>query len=383
MIKRLFYMVIMVAATAVANAQPWDTVAGDALVIDIEDISPHWFSVRGGQIAYLIDGDSGTVNGTLQLSRFSPAIRPHMENGLIYTYGSFYTRNVYGDRTDVVMAYDATTTLPVTEIEIPPKAAGIGHSGMIGLIDDQFIGVWNITPAISVSIVNITTNQFVTEISTPNCAGIYPVDGGFIMACADGRAQLIELDENGTEIGRRRSEVFFNLDEDPVYDYAVASADGWIFMSMEGMVYEVTVEGGEVLVSEPWSINPPDSEIPDRNGIVIAPDDDWRIGGRQPFAYSADTGILVTVMHQGGGQETFEDPGTEVWGFNVATQRRGYRLAVEDGKEVSSVQLTQDEEPLMLMSVSGDIEIREPNSGALIRVVEDISGGLIQNLWFD
>lgn len=381
MIKRLVFLLIAAVSAVTANAQQWDTVVGDAL--EVGETGPHWFSVRGGEIAYLINGDTGRVGGTLTLSSFSPAVRPHMDRGLIYAYGSFYSRNTYGDRLDLLIAYDVNTTLPVTEIEIPTKAAGIGHSGMIGLIRDSFVGVWNITPGISVSIVNIDTNEFVAEISTPSCAGIYPVATGFIMACADGRAQLIELDDTGAEIGRRRSEVFFDLLEDPVYDYAVPSEDGWIFMSLEGMVYEVTVVGGEVLVSEPWSINPPDSENPDRNGIVIEADDDWRIGGRQPFAYSPDTGILATVMHKGGGQETFEDAGTEIWAFNVATQRRGYRLAVDEGQTIRSVQMTLDEDPLMLLATGSNIEIRTPRTGALLRVVEDISGGLIQNLYFD
>lgn len=382
MLKRLVFMVVMAAASATVAAQQWDTVAGDALVLDVEKIGSHWFTIRSREIAYLIDGDSGRVNGTLQLSRFSPALRPHMEQGLIYTYGSFYTRNTYGERTDMVMAFDAATTLPVTEIEIPSKSAGIGHSGMIGLIDEKFIGVWNITPAISVSIVNTETNEFVSEINTPNCAGVYPVAGGFMMACADGRAQLIELDENGAEKARRRSDVFFDVQEDPVFDYAVAAGDGWLFMSLEGMVYEVTVDDGDLVVSEGWSINPPDSEAPDRNGIAIEPDDDWRIGGRQPFAYSADTGILLTVMHKGGGQETFEDDGTEIWAFSTKTQRRGYRLAFEEDAEIKGVQVTQDADPLMLVAVGSDTEIRTPKTGALLRTVTDVSG-LIQNLWFD
>jgi len=382
MFKRLVFMLVVAVSATTVNAQ-WDTVAGDSLVIDINDIGPHWFSVRGGESAYLIDGDSGKVNGMLTLSRFSPAVRPVMDRGLIYAYGSYYTRNVYGDRTDLLIAYDATTTLPVTEIVIPTKAAGLGHSGMIGLIKEKFIGVWNITPGISVSIVNIDTNEFVTEISTPNCAGVYPVESGFITVCSDGRAQLIELADTGEETARIRSEVFFAVLEDPVLDYAVASEDGWIFISMDGLVFEVTIEGREVLVSEPWSINPPDSETPDRNGIVIEPDDGWRMSGRQPFAYSADTGILTTIMHEGGGQETFEDPGTEIWAFNMATQRRGYRLALGEDQEIGSVQITQDEDPLMLVATDGNIEIRKPATGALIRVVEDISGNLIQNLHLD
>ena len=85
-------------------------------------------------------------------------------------------------------------------------------------------------------------------------------------------------------------------------------------------MFEVTVDGGSVVVSEPWSINPPDEEdAVDLNGVPIEPDDDWRIGGRQPFAYNAENNLLVTLMHEGGGQETFEDAGTEIWAFNVGT----------------------------------------------------------------
>jgi methylamine dehydrogenase heavy chain len=382
MFKSLVCGVVAAMSATIVNAQKWDTTIGYES-LKMQEKNSHWFSVRGSEIAYLIDGDTGKVGGTITLSSFSPAIRPHMDRGLIYAYASYYTRNVYGDRTDLVIAYDAETTLPITEIEIPTKAAGIGHSGFIGLIKNRFIGVWNVTPGISVSIVDTETNEFLHEISTPACAGIYPVESGFLTICADGRVQLIEMDDAGAEIGRYRSEVFFNVLEDPVYDYAVASDDGWVMVSMDGMVFEATVEGEDVLISEPWSINPPDLDLADRNGMVVAPDDDWRIGGRQPFAFSPDTGILSTVMHKGGGQETFEDSGTEIWSFNVASKRRGYRFAVDEGESIDSVQFTQDDDPLMMVAVSGNIEIRTPKTGALVRVVEQIRGSMIQNLFFD
>lgn len=85
-------------------------------------------------------------------------------------------------------------------------------------------------------------------------------------------------------------------------------------------------------------------------------------------------------MHKGGGQETFEDPGTELWGFSMATKRRGYRLELED--PISGVQITQDDDPLMLVSTGDNIDIRKPASGALLRKVTEVSG-LIQNLYFD
>lgn len=380
MFSRLLLTVLVTAYAASVNAQPWDTVLGDAL--DMPETGPHWVSVRGRGVAYLLDADSGRVGGTLDISNFTPAVRPAMDRERIYAYGSFYTRGTYGDRTDVLIGFDTNTTLPISEAEIPPKAAGIGNPGMIGLINGDFIGVWNVTPAISVSIVDLDNNEFVTEISTPNCAGIYPAGEGFISTCADGTIQYVEIDSNGQEASRTSSEVFFELFEDPVLDYAVPSDDGWVFITMDGMVYEAQVDGDEVSISEGWSINPTDTDATDRNGMPLSDDDDWRLGGNQAYAYSSDAEVLAVIMHQGGGQETFEDPGTEVWVFSTVSQRRGYRLAMEDGRMVSSVQITQDEDPLMLLSVGGEIEVREPVTGRLIRTIDNLSG-TIQNLYTD
>ena len=381
MMLRNLAAVALSFSSLVAYAQQYDSVVGD--VLELEEPTPHWFALRAGETGYLIDGDEGTVEGTLTLSMFSPAIEPHLSEGRIYSYGSFYTRTYYGDRTDVVLIYDLDTAQPVSEVEIPPKSAGIGHSGMIGLIDDRFVGVWNITPAMSVSIVDVEDERFVSEISTPGCAGVYAVERGFLMACGDGRVQYVSLDRRGEEADRVRSDVFFDVMADPVYDYAVPTADGWLFMTLEGQVFEVTVDDGEVVVSEPWSVNPPDEEdAVDLNGVPIEPDDDWRIGGRQPFAYNAEHNLLVTLMHEGGGQETFEDAGTEIWAFNVGTQRRGFRLELEEGIESDGVQLTRDAEPLLLLSPSGsdDLMIYDGLSGRHLRDVTEVGSGLIQNL---
>lgn len=224
------------------------------------------------------------------------------------------------------MMFDSDSMQPVGEVEIPPKSAGIGHSGMIGLVDERFLGVWNITPAMSVSLVDVHQARFLGEISTPGCSGVYPLGRGFLMPCAMGALQYIALAEDGTEAGRSISPPFFDVDADPIYDYAVPTADGWLFVSLDGRVFEATVDGDTVDISEPWSI------------IERAGDDaaDWRIGGKQPFAYNAEAGVLMTLMHEGGGQETYRDPGSEVWAFNTEQRRRGY--------------LTQDEAPLLLQT---------------------------------
>ncbi|WOJ97163.1 amine dehydrogenase large subunit [Congregibacter brevis] len=362
-------------------AQPYDSIVGESRKLGTPD--EHWFSARGSEIAYLINGDEGSVEATLTLSMFSPAIEPHLDAGRIYSYGSFYTRTFYGDRTDVVLVFDLENALPIKEIEIPPKSAGIGHSGMIGLIEERFIGVWNITPAMSVSVVDTSDDRFVGEISTPGCAGVYPVDAGFLMACGDGRIQYIRLDSVGEEVDRLRSESFFSMSDDPVFDYAVPTPEGWMFMSLEGMVYEVSVANGAVQISEPWSINPEDIEdAADLNGVPIEADDDWRIGGRQAFAYNASANLLVTLMHQGGGQETFEDPGTQVWAFSTQTRRRAYVLELDEETMGSSLELTADDEPLLLIAPAdgGELLIHDALSSRLLRTVPEINASMIQRL---
>lgn len=376
-------MLILASALsgASAEAQTYDSIVGETGTLGTPN--EHWFSVVGDDIAYLIDGDAGEMRGTLTLSMFSPAVEPAVGAGKIYSYGSFYTRTYYGDRTDVVLVFDLDSTIPVKEVEIPPKSAGIGHNGMIGLIEDRFIGVWNITPAMSVSMVDTQTDTFVTEISTPGCAGVYPVTRGFLMPCADGRVQYVMLDDAGLEVDRVRSEVFFTIDDDPVFDYAVPGDSGWIFMSLEGQVYQVSVDGDELTVAEPWSINPTDVEgARDLNNVPIEADDAWRIGGRQPFAYNAAKQLLVTLMHEGGGQETFEDGGTQIWAFSMETGRRAYVLEMEEGVHAKSLELTSDEAPLLLITTDkdGELLIHDALSSQLLRALPEVDGRAVQRL---
>ena len=151
-------------------------------------------------------------------------------------------------------------------------------------------------------------------------------------------------------------------------------------------MHEVSLADGKVSVSKGWSINPPDVEgATDLNGVPIAPDDGWRIGGRQPFAYNAARRLLVTIMHEGGGQETFEDGGTQVWAFSMDTGRRAYVIEMEDDVTTASVELTSDDEPLLLLSTDrdGELQVRDAMSSRLLRTIPDLGGkwgAMIQRL---
>jgi methylamine dehydrogenase heavy chain len=246
---------------------------------------------------------------------------------------TYYSRGNYGDRTDLLVINDLENLAPVAEVEVPNKLAVVFHRAVINPIGERFLGLYNMTPAMSVSIVDVEKQSFVGEISTAGCGFVYPVSGRrFMQLCGDGTVQVISLGRDGKETDRSRSATFFNIDEDPVFDLALQKADGWLLISFEGKVFEVTV-GDDIEVSEPWSlVNEEDLE------------EDWRVGGDQPFAFNAETGLLFSLMHQGG-PDTHEEPGTEVWAFNLDTQRRGYRLALEEPS--GTIEVSTDADPLL------------------------------------
>lgn len=368
---RILALAAALATSGAANAQ-WDTVIGETSVI--EGFDRYWVTVRRGDTIFLVDTDEGIVRGTLNASSFSPALAPRMHAGLIYGYGSFYSRGRVGDRTDLVTIYDAATATAVSEVEIPPRSAGIGHPGMMGLVRDRFAAVWNITPATSVSLVDVESETFVGEISLPSCSGIYPQDQGWISVCGDGTAQYIQVNDAGQETRRIQSRVFFDVFTDPVYDYSVPAADGWMFMSFDGLLRKITLEGDNLQVTEAFDINPENDGIADVNGVVPRNDDNWRIGGSQPFSYHDGEALLVTLMHEGGGQETFEKAGTEVWGYNMITGNRGYRLELGDDVTARGVLLTPGDDPLMILSTSDGMQVRDPRSGRLLRTIDNMTG---------
>ncbi|MGM0634211.1 MAG: amine dehydrogenase large subunit [Pseudomonadota bacterium] len=375
--KKILFLAASMAVSGAANAQ-WDSVVGESSVI--EGYDRYWVSARSGDTVFLVDADSGDVGGTLIVSSFSPAIAPHLDAGRIYSYDSYYTRGAYGDRTDWVVFHDSATAAPVAEVEIPARSAGIGHPGMMGLINDRFVGVWNITPATSISLVDTEEETFIGEVSLPSCSGVYPEAQGWISICGDGTAQYVQLNPAGQEAGRLSSEPFFDVFEDPVYDYSVPAADGWMLMSFDGLLRKVSLNDDTLEVSESFDINPENDGIADVNGVVPPDDDNWRIGGYQPFSYHDDEALLVTLMHEGGGQETFEKPGTEVWGYNMLTGNRGYRVSLGEDITASRILLTPGEDPLMVISTNEGLQVRDPRSGRLLRTVENASGS-IQSLY--
>jgi methylamine dehydrogenase heavy chain len=322
---------------------------------------PTWFFAKGiDGTANLFDAATGEMLGLLSLTPWTPAVLPNPRRGEIYAAETYYSRGVRGDRSDVLTVYAGDSLAPVHEIELPAKiAAVLPFRHYIALLDDdRHLAVFNMTPAQSVSIVDIETRRFVGEISTPGCALMLPSpDRAFLMLCGDGTLQLLRLDRSGQESARLRSAPFFDVETDPVFDRPVAVPQGWLLASYEGNVFEVTVRGNDIVVGEPWSL----LDDADR-------DAGWRIGGAQLMAHHAGLDLMVVLAHVGE-VDTHEEPGTEAWVIDRQAQRRIARITLEG--PTTALHVTPTAQPLLVAAQqSGTLDVYDLRSTRLVRSIQ-------------
>ena len=303
----------------------------------MEDPGENWFMSVTDRAAYIYDGSTGEMHGLISISRMTPAVQPSMERKEFYVANSYYARESYGTRSDILTVHDFENLSPVAEVDIPDKITSLDFRAYIGLMSEgRHVGVSNMTPAQSVSIVDVEERTFVEEISTPGCALILPVDDNdFMTICGDGTLMLVELGDDGREADRSRSGKFFDVQEDPVYDRPVRSADGWFLVSHAGKAYEVTRSGSRIRVSDPWDmITEEDAE------------EGWWPGGRQLVDVHRGLGLAYLIVHQGE-QYSHHEPGPEIWVYSLAAKRRIARMEFE--VPVTDVMVTQEDSPLLIV----------------------------------
>lgn len=325
---------------------------------------PSWFLMHAYDAGYIFDGADGQMKGLISHTPYSTATVTLQARKEAYVVDSYYSRGVQGQRNDVLTVVDMTDLRTRAEIDIPDKAAALRIRGHIGLLDDErHVVVFNMTPAQSVSVVDVVDREFAGEISTPGCAIIMPAGPrGFLMLCGDGTLQLIRLDENGKEAARVRSKSFFEVEKDAVFDRVVYAGSGWILVSHDGLVREVGVDGDRIKVGEPWSmLNAEDREDGSKK-------EQWRPGGEQPFTMHRNTSLLYALMHKGK-VDTQDANGTELWVFDTNRRKRVARLVLP--VEASHVLASQEQPPrLYLYDKDNKLHVYDGHQLKLVRTIE-------------
>jgi len=331
-----------------------------ATVETMGDPAENWFIAKSRNGAYIYDGVTGEMQGLLSLSRHTPAVQPNPARREFYAAESYYSRGVHGDRTDLLTIYDYENLSPIAEVEIPKKITVLQLRTYIQLLGDgRHVGVFNMTPAASVTIVDVVDRALAGEISTPGCALIMAVgNSDFLMICGDGTLQLVQLDNDGNESNRVRSDAFFSVDDDPVFDRPVPFNGGWLLVSHLGQVFHVTVDGNDIDISDGWAMLSDDDR-----------EEQWRPGGGQLKSVHERLGLLYILVHQGG-EYTHHEPGTEVWVYNLAAQRRIARIELPN--PTSNIMVTQESEPKLIISdEEGGLHLFDALKMTLDRTIDD------------
>ena len=338
-----------------------------------DEPSPHWvwyhdiafFNMVSGR-TYLLDADAGRVLGMLSTGVMFAKLDLPKDYAEIYSPETYYSRGARGERTDVVSIYDPRTLEVKGEIVIPPKRhSGVPVPAYSGLSDDdRFLFIYNMTPAQSVSVVDVKERKFIEEVSTPGCALVYPAgDRRFNMLCGDGSILTVTIDDGGSLVSKELSESFFDPQTDPVTEKAVRYGDTWLYVSFSGVVHPVDVSGAKPSFLPKWSL------LTDADKA-----ESWLPGGLQHLVVHQDKGLLFSAMHQGG-VDTHKDPGSEVWVYDLATKKRTKRFTMK--APALSLAVTRDDNPL-LMTVfpeESSVHVYDADTGEHLRTIADIVFG--------
>ena len=342
------------------------------------EYNPHWvwvddmsfFHMIDGR-AYLVDADIGRVLGMLSTGGIFNKLELPADTPEIYAAATFYSRGTRGERTDVITIFDRSNLSAIGEVIIPAKRhtsmATMAHSTLTD--DGRFMLVYNMTPAQSVTVVNIQQRVFSGEISTPGCAMIYAAgERQFNMLCGDGSLLTVTLDDSGATADKVRSAPFFDPQVDPVTEKAVRFGDQWMYVSFDGFAHPVHIVDGKPEFGASWSLLS-DAER----------EQSWRIGGVQHLAAHQQRGLLYSLVHQGG-DDTHKDPGTEVWVYDIDAKVRVQRI--ELANLATSIQVSQDDEPLLLTAFIAvpALDVYDASTGEHLRTVGELGEtiGLIQ-----
>lgn len=375
MLKRvLFLAVVLLGGTC--QAQTFDRVGRSETL----PATPQndWVFI-GTSLVDVVDDKFLGVAGVVVDGPVEPPFAFTPDRHFILTIETFYSRGNRGERTDTVTILDTTTLGVADEVVIPPKSAiMLARDGAIALSDDnRFLAVFNLTPATSLSIVDVENRTFVEEIQTPGCSLAYGAgERRYVMLCANGGILTVTLDENGRQRSMVRSEGFFDPRTDPVTEAAVRYAGQWLFVSFDGIVHPLDVSGEEPRFGRTWSLL---SEA-DR-------EEHWRVAGTQHLAVHAASGRLYSLVRQS--EEPLDDPkamdGQEVWVYDLTTQRRIARWAARpqaadaraegggaegigasSGDGVTSIVVTGGDDPV-LVAVGGGVSVRDAMTGQYVR----------------
>ena len=306
----------------------------------------------------LVDIETRRFKGMLSAGQFA-TVDFSMRRGEFYVGETIHSRGVRGERQDFVAIYDFANLALQAEIQLPPRRANTvtNRANSALTADERFLLIWNQNPGTSVVVIDLDKRAIAGEIATPGCTLVYPDEArGFVMLCGDGKLLALTLDDTGGEAGRWSSEVFNDIDNDPLSEKAVKIAGVWHFVSYAGEVQPVDVSGDRPrLLDRWWLVNEAERA------------DNWRPAGWH-WTAGNDAGQLWVGMTPDGYVGSHKDPAPEVWRFDSNTGDRTARFELR--VPALTFDATAGAQPkLLAVNIEGELDVYDGLSGTWLRTV--------------
>ncbi len=363
--------ILAIAILLLATASPGraQLPADQMTTLTLPDPKPNWVYIMDTQFPanmlqkiWIMDGDTRKILGTI-FGGYQGNFEISPDHREMYMIDTYYSRGWRGDRTDVVTIFDAHTAMVLGEVVIPPKRLLIvpKRNSTSVTPDGNFLLVANMTPATSVTIVDLKARKFLGEIETPGCAQVTATaNRQFFSMCADGSMLTVQFDDAGKETSKKQSKPLFDPNTDPMFDQPAVVGDKAYFISYHGMVLPVDFAGPDAAGQPSWSM------LADADKAQK-----WRPGGWQTVTFNAKSGLLYALMHQGG-EWTHKQFGTEVWVFNAQTHKRVDRIKLKTPGY--SIMVSNAEKPILfdMSLLPSRLETYSAPEGKFLGKYEDI-----------
>ncbi|WP_181184425.1 MULTISPECIES: amine dehydrogenase large subunit [Cupriavidus] len=308
-----------------------------------------------------------------------PGIAQSPDHRFTYVATTYFSRGSTGDRTDVLEIHDNRTLQKVGEVVLPAKHGQQVTSLFNTTVSEEgaFVFVTNMTPATSMTIVDVAARKVVNEIDTAACVLAYPSGPrSFTSLCESGKALTVTLDEAGKEVKREQSDRFIDVEHDPVFTHAEHYGSGYVFVSFGGEVKTADFSASPARFGAPWQLL---SKLDAKQG--------WLPGGLQPFAVHKASHRLYVAMHQdtaGANGGSHKEGGTEIWVFDLNTHRRLARWPVVKAKllPMLTLSVTQDDEPILFGSTGIGLQAFDPRTGKSVLATSNMRQSIVTTFPF-
>lgn len=368
-------LLTVVAATAATPPPPLPAEHLD--VARLPPPSPHWIWAFDESInnetdtrLYLYDGDAHRQLGQID-GGYWPGFATSPDHKTTAIATTYLSRGSHGTRTDVIEFTDNSTLALSGEIVVPAKRAQTLPTlyNLTYSADAHLLYLTNLTPAASVTVVDVAKRSVVGEVDTDGCVLAIPSAARRISAlCESGRLLTVTFDDAGHEASRKLSTPFFNVDKDPIFVQGIPTATGVMFLSFLGDVYDVDLTAAEPKFAPVWSTT------------TAAERGRWRPGGDQVGALHQQRSRLYVPVHRGA-DGSHKVGGSEIWVFDATSHQRVGRWPVDVKKygSVVAVQVSQDGAPLLFVATENpSLLIMDAMTGRVLHVEPKMG----QSLWY-